>query len=123
MPFKDYNVAAEESVRDAFNSPTTELRFFEKVVDLFPRTILAGDADGPVEALMLSLNSFQLLLAGGRIALTGHASAMFPVVRTALESACYAFMILEARARGCVESAPRIQIQDGQVPQYLRKRH
>lgn len=95
MPFKDYNVAAEESVRDAFNSPTTELRFFEKVVDLFPTTILAGEADGPVEALMLCLNSFQLLLAGGRIALTGHASAMFPVLRTALESACYAFMILE----------------------------
>ncbi|ABO59773.1 hypothetical protein LA345_40465 (plasmid) [Burkholderia vietnamiensis] len=94
MPFKDYNVAAEESVRDAFNSPTTELRFFEKVVDLFPQTVLAGEVTGPIEAHMLSLNAFQILLAGGRIALTGHASAMFPVLRTALESACYAFMIL-----------------------------
>lgn len=95
MPFTDYNAAAEESVRDALNAPSTELLFFERVVELFPQSVFAGEAAGPLEALMLGLNAFQILLAAGRVALTGHASAMFPVLRTALESACYSFVIIE----------------------------
>lgn len=95
MPFRSYNDAADHSVRGALAAASKELSFFERVTNLFPQSIFVGETGGPPEALMLSLNAFQMLLAGGRIALTGHASVMFPVLRTALESACYAYMILE----------------------------
>ncbi len=36
-----------------------------------------------------------LLNAGIRIALTGHAAAIFPTLYTALESACYAYRMIE----------------------------
>jgi hypothetical protein len=43
--------------------------------------------------LMLSMNAYMLFLAGVRVAMTGHATAAFPVLRTALESACYGYLI------------------------------
>lgn len=47
---------------------------------------------GPM-AMMLSMNAYMLFLAGVRVAMTGHVNAVFPVLRTALESACYGNLI------------------------------
>jgi hypothetical protein len=44
-------------------------------------------------AMMLFLNSYQLLLAGIRMALSGHPAALFPLMRTALESASYGHLL------------------------------
>ena len=44
-------------------------------------------------AMVLSMNAYMLFLAGVRVAMTGHVTACFPVLRTALESACYGFLI------------------------------
>jgi hypothetical protein len=43
--------------------------------------------------MVLSMNAYMLFLAGVRVAMTGHVAACFPVLRTALESACYGFLI------------------------------
>lgn len=47
---------------------------------------------GPM-AMVLSMNAYLLFLAGVRVAMTGHVTACFPVLRTALESACYGYLI------------------------------
>lgn len=58
-------------------------------------TVLWRDVDlDPIPAF-LSMNAFMLYLAGIRVALTGHVSAVFPVLRTALESASYSFLMTE----------------------------
>jgi hypothetical protein len=46
-------------------------------------------------ASSVALNAFMLVNAGIRIALTGHAAAIFPTLHTALESACYAYRMIE----------------------------
>lgn len=43
--------------------------------------------------VLLAMNSFMLFLAGTRLALSGHTAAIFSVLRTSLESACYAYLI------------------------------
>ena len=47
---------------------------------------------GPAPALT-SINAFMLWLAAVRTATSGHAAAVFPLLRTSLESACYAFLM------------------------------
>lgn len=44
-------------------------------------------------ASLLVVNAHMLYLAGMRQALTGHLAVVFPVVRSSLESACYAYLI------------------------------
>lgn len=44
--------------------------------------------------LMLSMNAYQLFLAGSRMALSGHCAAVFPLLRTSLESAAYAGLMM-----------------------------
>lgn len=59
----------------------------------FTNTLWRGDSKlGPM-AMMLSMNAYMLFLAGVRVAMTGHVNAVFPVLRTALESACYGYLI------------------------------
>lgn len=49
-------------------------------------------------ALLLFLNAYQLFLAGTRMALSGHPAAIFPLMRTALESASYGLLLEEQPA-------------------------
>lgn len=53
-------------------------------------------SDGPPQAdvpMFLGINAFTLWTGGVRIALTGREAATYPLLRTALESACYALVI------------------------------
>lgn len=61
--------------------------------DYFARTLWRSAEGMPPAAAMLSMSAFLTYLAGIRIAISGHAAAVFPVLRTALESACYAYLI------------------------------
>jgi len=53
-------------------------------------------AEGQSEAipLVLFMNAYQLFLAAVRMALSGHSAAVFPLLRTALESAAYGGLII-----------------------------
>ncbi len=95
MAFRNYNAAAEESLRDALDQNAQELQLFERTLRLFPEAIFVGEVCQPPDALLLANNSHSLLLAAGRIGLTGHANAMFPILRAALESASYCFLIVK----------------------------
>lgn len=43
--------------------------------------------------IFLSTNAFMIWTSGVRVAMSGHESAIYPLFRTALESACYALLI------------------------------
>ena len=62
----------------------------------FARTLWRGGDGLPPAAAMLSMSAFLTYLAGVRVAISGHAAAVFPVLRTALESACYAYLIAKS---------------------------
>jgi hypothetical protein len=47
---------------------------------------------------LLFFNAYQLFLAGVRIALSGHPAAIFPLMRTALESASYGLLLVQQPA-------------------------
>ncbi|MEN5159479.1 hypothetical protein [Achromobacter spanius] len=82
-------------MRDALALNGPELCLFERALLIFPEAIFVGEMSQPPEALFLAANSHSLLLAAGRISVTGHASAMFPVLRAALESASYCFLTVK----------------------------
>jgi hypothetical protein len=67
---------------------------------IFHEEVFAHDLDMHPYALLLAMNSYTMLLNAVGQALSGHTVAVFPVVRTALESACYAYLISQDEALG-----------------------
>lgn len=61
--------------------------------EIFQKEIFSQEFDARPAASLLAMNSYTLLLSAVQQALSGHIVAVFPVVRTALESACYAYLI------------------------------
>ncbi|MFD3266146.1 hypothetical protein [Phenylobacterium ferrooxidans] len=62
--------------------------------DLHFRTRLwSAGAPDAMALIILFMNAYQLFLAGVRTALSGHTVAVFPLLRTALESAAYGGLI------------------------------
>lgn len=68
------------------------LPMLERVHDFYPEVILAGDLKLTPSTAFLSTHAFALWLAASRVALSGHEAAVYPLLRTALEAACYAFL-------------------------------
>lgn len=64
-----------------------------RVYDFYARELFIEGNGLKAPASFLCMNAFMLWLASLRMALTGHASATFPLFRTALESACYAYLV------------------------------
>lgn len=83
---------AQEQVA-AFLSEESAVFAMAKKVDAFIRK--TWDDSPPLDptAMFLLINSYFLMLASLRTAATGHVTAVFPVVRAALESSCYAVHI------------------------------
>jgi hypothetical protein len=63
--------------------------------DFFPRTLWGGEMAMSPTQFFLSMNAFMLYTSAVRVALSGHVAATFPLFRTALESACYAYLMGE----------------------------
>lgn len=87
-----YFAFAQEQVA-AYLSEESSVFATAKKVDGFIRKIWDDSPALDPTAMFLLMNSYFLLLAALRTAVTGHVSAVFPVVRAALESSCYAVHI------------------------------
>lgn len=59
----------------------------------FATTLWRNPRDLHPVAVILSLNAHMALLAALRVVMSGHVVAAFPVLRMALESACYSYLI------------------------------
>lgn len=93
MPLQDYLRVAEQSTKNAIENASEFFHLAEAVDGLFALTI--GElANGDVMASLLTMNAQSLYNGAVRIALSGHHAGMFPVLRTCLESACYAYLIV-----------------------------
>ena len=64
-------------------------------LDSFLLTHITNPSVVPSDLVMhaLRINSRFMLMTGFRIGLTGHAAGVYPTLRTALENACYAFLM------------------------------
>ena len=60
----------------------------------FADELWADEQPIPQVPMFLSVNAFTLWTSGVRVALSGHETAVYPLFRTALESACYSLLIL-----------------------------
>lgn len=69
------------------------LRMLREFDAYFVKTLWRDAKELSPVAAFLSMNAYMVYLAGVRTALTGHVVAVFPLLRTALESACYAYLI------------------------------
>jgi hypothetical protein len=89
---QDYLAFCDERARSFLTSPP---RTFElvKEVDSLIRDVWSGTLDAQPIPSFLNVNAYYSYLAAVRIAVSGHVSAIFPLVRAALESACYAFLV------------------------------
>lgn len=85
-----------------FISDQNPISILVRKVDNFSRKIwTASPTLAPVE-LFLFVNAYFLLLASLRTAASGHVAAVFPSIRAALESSCYAFLISRKRELSAV---------------------
>lgn len=91
--FEAYLAAADETTADllAENGPLIKvLREYDR---FFLEEIWRDHQPAPIP-LVLCANAYHLLLASVRIALSGHCAAVFPMLRTALESAAYGGLMI-----------------------------
>ncbi|MDD2046845.1 hypothetical protein [Pseudomonas putida] len=90
---QDYLVATSENAQDHANEPPQLMYLVNQMDQIFQEEIFACDFKADPTSGLLVMNAYTMLLSAVRQALSGHVVSTFPIVRTALESACYAFLI------------------------------
>jgi hypothetical protein len=93
LGLRDYIADGDETTAELTGAPNELMAALEQAYDFFVVSLWAGDLDLDPVPGFLSWNAFSILLNAFRTALSGHAVAVFPPARTALEHACYAFRI------------------------------
>lgn len=88
-----YMALADETARELLLSDNKLVATLRAYDEYFRRDLWLHVSPTPSIGFVLFLNAYQMFLAGVRTALGGHAVAIFPVLRTALESAAYGFLI------------------------------
>lgn len=95
-----YLTATLENAQDHLAEPPQLMFMVHNMDQIFHQEIFDQDFEAnPISALLVA-NSYALLLSAVRQALSGHVVSTFPIPRTALESACYAFLIARDQAKG-----------------------
>ncbi|UIZ74495.1 hypothetical protein HRV96_14990 [Raoultella ornithinolytica] len=89
----DYLRATIENAQDHITTPPQLMYMVDHMDEIFQEEILTNGIEMHPTAGFLALNSYVMLLASVRQALSGHTVPVFPILRTALESACYAYLI------------------------------
>ncbi|MGY3024271.1 hypothetical protein ACVWXR_002106 [Pseudomonas lurida] len=92
--FRAYLTAGTENLDEILEAGSPFLTMMDDL-DSFLNQYVSGPSvqiDNPIIHLMRT-NARFLLMTGFRIGLTGHVSGIFPILRTALETACYALLM------------------------------
>jgi hypothetical protein len=101
---RQYITMADECLQELRASESPFVAVLLQYDDYFRRDLWASSPPPQTFALLLFLNAYQLFLAGARIALSGHPAAIFPLMRTALESASYGFLLEQQPALSAIWS-------------------
>lgn len=94
---EDYLAFSDERASALLESSPAILSLV-KDVDSLIRAVWDGHFEADAIAAFLNMNAYYFFLASVRVAITGHVSATFPLVRSALESACYGFLLSKDEA-------------------------
>ncbi len=100
--FDDYMTSGESTVAELLASDSPLVRELRESYRYFAQTLWTDAPDINPVSSVLAINAHMHLMAAIRIAMTGHAGAIFPTLRTALEYACYAFLITDDPALAAV---------------------
>lgn len=89
----DYLAVTNENSNEHANEHPQLMPLVLQMDKIFQDEIFGRQFNADPMSGFLAMNSYTLLLSSVRQALSGHLSSIFPVNRTALESACYAYLI------------------------------
>jgi len=89
---------ADECLQELSASESPFVAVLLQYDDYFRHDLWQNAPPPPTFALLLFLNAYQFFLAGARMALSGHPAAMFPLIRAAMESASYGFLLKQQPA-------------------------
>ncbi|WP_416193377.1 hypothetical protein [Nitrobacter sp. TKz-YC01] len=88
-----YMAAADETVRELRAADSPLLKALLQYDAYFRRDVWDHVSPTSAFAFVLFLNAYQMFLGAARMALSGHPAAVFPLLRTALESASYGYLM------------------------------
>lgn len=88
-----YMAAADETAAELLQGDDGLVAALRRYDDYLRRDLWAHVAQSSAIGFILQMNAYMVFLAGVRIALSGHAAAVFPLLRTARESASYGLLI------------------------------
>lgn len=90
---RQYLAMADECLHELQTSGSPFVKVLLQYDEYLRHDLWQHAPPSPTFSVLLFLNAYQLFLAGARIALSGHPAAIFPLMRTALESASYGFLL------------------------------
>lgn len=96
----DYLAATLENAQDHQRVAPELMPLVVHMDEVFQGEILGCDFDVHPTTGLLAMHAYTMLLSSVREALSGHVVSTFPIVRAALESACYAYLIAQDPAMG-----------------------
>ena len=113
-PFDNYFVAAREVEHELLGGESPLMSGLRRYHNFFVDHVFSETNPlSPVQGL-LAMDAFMVFLSSIRVAMSGHGAAMFPLLRTALEASCYAFLV------GDSEELREIWLKRNSTPQALR---
>jgi len=89
----DYIARGDDNTQRLLASDHPLLPLVKSYYHFFAEQLWIEDQQQSDAAMFLGLNAFTLWTSALRMALSGHEAATYPILRTALESACYALLI------------------------------
>lgn len=94
--FSAYQKAILENIQDHQNDSPELFELIQETDSFFHEEVFIDNIELNITSQLLCFNSYTLLLSGINLSLGGHVSSVFPVIRTALESACYAYLVSQS---------------------------
>ncbi|GBQ50773.1 hypothetical protein ACM0P6_14860 (plasmid) [Komagataeibacter sucrofermentans] len=88
-----YMMVADETMRALWVADNPLVKALLQYDAYFRHDLWEHVSPKPTRAFILFLNAYQMFLGAARMALSGHPAAVFPLVRTALESASYGYLM------------------------------
>ncbi len=89
----DYLAATLQSAQEHQRVAPKLMPLIVQMDEIFQSDILGREFDVDPVTGFLAMHAYTMLLSSVREALSGHVVSTFPIVRAALESACYAYLI------------------------------
>jgi len=89
---REYLRATLENAQEHAEEPPQLMFLVDQMDQIFHQEIFENDFEANPTTGLLAINAYALTMSAVQQALSGHVVSTFPIARSALESACYAFL-------------------------------